>query len=80
VFKKNDVYSRNKHNLALNRLITLGTFKFVKARFEKADTVNGDYLNGTFYLTPTQKNPYAFKLPGSQNQIMQRADYSTSIG
>src|SRR5690606_35013262 len=32
-FKKGDVYNRTDHNLTLNRLITLGTFKFVKNQF-----------------------------------------------
>jgi outer membrane protein assembly factor BamA len=29
-FKKGDVYNRKDHNLSLNRLINMGTFKFVK--------------------------------------------------
>lgn len=55
VFKKNSAYNRTKHNLSLNRLVTLGVFRFVKARFEKTDTAHGDYLNAFYYLTPTQK-------------------------
>lgn len=60
VFKRNSVYNRTMHNQALNRLVTLGTFRFVQARFEKADSVKGDYLNVTYYLTPTPKKSIRF--------------------
>jgi len=52
VFKPGDVYNRTDHNLSLNRLTTLGVYKFVKARFEPVDTVQGNYLNAYYYLTP----------------------------
>ncbi|MGI8951160.1 MAG: BamA/TamA family outer membrane protein [Chitinophagaceae bacterium] len=55
VFKPGDIYNRNDHNLSLNRLITLGVYKFVKIRFEDADTAVGDKLNVFYYLTPTEK-------------------------
>jgi hypothetical protein len=29
-FAKGDLYNRTDHNLSLNRLVNLGTFKFVK--------------------------------------------------
>ena len=53
VFKPGDIYNRTDHNLSLNRLTTLGVYKFVKARFEPVDTVQGNYLNAYYYLTPT---------------------------
>src|SRR3954453_6188590 len=52
VFKPGDVYNRTDHNLSLNRLTTLGVYKFVKARFEPVDSVQGNYLNAYYYLTP----------------------------
>src|SRR5262249_15664731 len=52
VFKPGDVYNRTNHNLSLNRLTTLGVYKFVKARFEPVDSVKGNYLNAYYYLTP----------------------------
>ncbi len=55
VFKPGDIYSLDKHNLALNRLVTLGVFKFVKARYFKADIDTGNYLNTYYYLTPAKK-------------------------
>lgn len=50
-FKKNDLYNRTNHNLSLNRLVNLGTFKFVKNQFFISDTI-GNYLNAYYYLTP----------------------------
>jgi outer membrane protein assembly factor BamA len=50
-FKKGDVYNRSNHNLSLNRLVTLGTFKFVKNQFKPSDT-KGNYLDAYYYLTP----------------------------
>lgn len=54
LFKKEDYYNRTKHNLSLNRLVTLGTFKFVKNQFVISDTI-GDYLDAYYYLTPLPK-------------------------
>lgn len=51
VFKKGDKYSRRLHNRSLNRLVTMGNFKFVKARFEEVDTT-GDFLDAYFFMTP----------------------------
>ena len=34
VFKPGEIYNRTDHNFSLNRLITLGVYKFVKVRFE----------------------------------------------
>jgi len=60
IFKPGDIYNQNKHNLALNRLVTLGVFKFVKARYEKADIDTGDHLNTFYYLTPAKKKSLRF--------------------
>lgn len=53
-FKKNDLYNRKNHNLTLNRLVNLGTFKFVKNQFKESDTT-GNYLDAYYYLTPLPK-------------------------
>jgi len=53
-FKKDDIYNRTNHNLSLNRLVNLGTFKFVKNQFKVSDTL-GNYLDAYYYLTPLQK-------------------------
>ncbi|TDX01358.1 translocation and assembly module lipoprotein TamL [Dinghuibacter silviterrae] len=64
VFKPGDVYNRNDHNLSLNRLITLGVYKFVKARFVEADTAGPDQLNAFYYLTPLPKKSLQFQVTG----------------
>ncbi|HEX5150141.1 MAG TPA: BamA/TamA family outer membrane protein [Parafilimonas sp.] len=60
VFDSGDLYNRTDHNLSLNRLITLGVYKFVKVRFEPADTA--EKLNAFYYLTPTNKKSIRFQV------------------
>lgn len=63
LFHTGDVYNRTDHNLSLNRLINLGTFKFVKNRFEVVpDTFK---LNAFYYLTPLPKKSISAELGGS---------------
>lgn len=64
IFKQGDIYRRNDHNLSLNRLITLGVYKFVKARFERVDTARGNLLNAFYYLTPTEKKSIRLEVSG----------------
>ncbi len=52
-FKPNDLYNRTDHNTSLSRLINLGTFKFVKNRFEAVP--DSFKLNTFYYLTPLPK-------------------------
>jgi outer membrane protein insertion porin family len=54
LFDKGDFYNRTTHNLSLNRLITLGTFKFVKNEF-KESTSDKNQLDVYYYLTPLPK-------------------------
>ena len=53
-FKKGELYNRTNHNLSLNRLVNLGTFKFVKNEFKVSDTL-GNYLDAYYYLTPLDR-------------------------
>lgn len=53
-FQPGDLYSRTDQDVSLNRLVSLGTFKFVKNRFEEADT-SIPALDVFYYLTPYQK-------------------------
>ncbi len=57
LFAKGDLYNRTSHSLSLNRLVNLGTFKFVKNQFKVADTI-GDYLDAYYYLTPFPKKSF----------------------
>lgn len=65
-FEKNDLYNRTNHNLSLNRLVNLGTFKFVKNSFKVADTT-GHYLDTYYYLTPLPKKSIRAELLGKTN-------------
>lgn len=53
-FHKGDIYNRRDHNLSLNRLINLGTFKFVKNEFKPSDSIK-NALDVYYYMTPQQK-------------------------
>jgi outer membrane protein insertion porin family len=63
VFKPGDIYNRRDHDLSLNRLISLGVFKFVKIRFDESDTAQRK-LNAYYYLTPTEKKSIRFEVSG----------------
>ena len=65
-FHKGDIYNRTNHNLSLNRLVNLGTFKFVKNKFEVSDTI-GNYLDAYYFLTPTQKKSIRVEVLGKTN-------------
>ncbi len=65
LFKPGDTYKRSNHNLTLNRLITLGLFKFVKNRFEIAPQQDTPKLNTYYYLTPLPKKSLRLELNGS---------------
>lgn len=50
-FKSGDVYNRTDHNLSLSRLTTIGSFKFVKNRFERDEGSDAPKLDVFYYLT-----------------------------
>jgi len=65
VFKPGDLYRRDDHNTSLNRLVSLGVFKFVKARFQPASDVDtNQLLNAFYYLTPGAKKSIRFEASG----------------
>lgn len=51
-FRSGEVYNRTDHNLSLSRLISIGSFKFVKARFENDESAAKPTLNAFYNLTP----------------------------
>lgn len=65
-FKKGDLYNRTDHNLSLNRLVNMGTFKFVKNEFKVADTT-GNYLDAYYYLTPLPRKSIRLEVVGKTN-------------
>lgn len=54
-FKSGELYNRTDHNLTINRLVTLGLFKFVKNRFAEVPAADSPKLNTFYYLTPLPK-------------------------
>lgn len=65
LFKPGDIYNREKHNMTINRLITMGLFKFVKNRFEDANDPDSALLNTWYYLTPFPKKSLRVELNGN---------------
>lgn len=64
LFSPGDVYNRHDHNLSLNRLVNLGSFKFVKNRFEVVPNENNK-LDVFYYLTPHPKKSIRAELFGT---------------
>ena len=50
--RKNQLYSRENHTITLNRLMTMGNFKFVQVKFSDSDTTAAGYLDVTILMTP----------------------------
>lgn len=63
IFHKGEPYSRRDHNRSLNRLVSMGAFKFVKAKFEEVDT-NGNYLDPYYFMTPLPQHSYKAEVTG----------------
>ena len=63
LIKPNDIYRENDHNTSLSRLVSLGVFQFVKARFEPATAADtNSKLNLYYYLTPAQTKQFRFEV------------------
>ena len=62
-FLPGDLYSRKEHNTTLSWLINLGSFKFVKNRFESV--LDSTKLNAFYYLTPLPKKSLRAELTGT---------------
>lgn len=65
-FKKGDIYNRKDHNLTLNRLISLGVFKFVKNEFVVTDSLNHKF-DAYYLLTPRQFQSLRLETLGRTN-------------
>lgn len=65
-FKSGDLYNRTNHNLTLNRLINLGTFKFVKNQFVISDSLNNTF-DTYYYLTPNDFKSLRLETLGKSN-------------
>lgn len=65
-FHKGDIYNRTDHNLSLNRLVNLGTFRFVKNQFEISDSLD-TALDTYYFLTPLPKKSIRTELSAKTN-------------
>lgn len=63
-FNKGDLYNRTDHNMSLNRLMSLGTFKFVKNEFVETPANSDNSLDAYYYLTPYAKKSLRAELTG----------------
>ncbi len=61
IFEKGDLYSMDDQNKSLSRLVNMGTFKFVKNRF---DPIGDSLLDVYYYLTPYPKKSLRFEIGG----------------
>lgn len=64
-FRPGEVYNRTDHNLTINRLVTLGVFKFVKNRFAPVAGTDSNLLNTYYYLTPLPKKSIRGEVNGN---------------
>jgi outer membrane protein assembly factor BamA len=63
LIKPQQIYKETDYSASLSRLVSLGVFQFVKARFQPASTVDtNNKLNLSYYLTPAQKKQLRFEV------------------
>ena len=56
--RKNETYSRKNYNITLNRLMSMGNFKFVQIKFSESDTIAAGFLDVTILMTPMPKHTF----------------------
>ena len=56
--RKYDIYTRKNHNITLNRLMTMGNFKFVRMNFSDSDTTAAGLLDVTILMTPMPEHTF----------------------
>ncbi len=66
LFEKGEAYNRTDHNKSLNRLVNLGTFKFVKNQFKGSDSLE-KALDAYYFLTPLPKKSIRLEVLGKTN-------------
>ena len=57
--KKNEIYSRQNHNITLNRLMSIGNFKFVQVRISESDSLVQGFLDVSILMTPFPKYTFS---------------------
>jgi outer membrane protein insertion porin family len=56
--RKNEIYSRKNYNITLNRLMTMGNFKFVRMNFSDSDTTAAGFLDVIILMTPMPEHTF----------------------
>ncbi len=64
-FKSGEQYNRKAHNLSLNRLMSIGSFKLVTNRFERVENAPRPTLDAFYYLTPLSRKSIRFEVVGT---------------
>jgi outer membrane protein insertion porin family len=77
-FKPGDLYNRTIQNMSLNRLVSIGTWKFVKNRFEPFESDSGSKMNVYYYLTPYPDKTIHAEV-GVQSQADSRMGTQTTL-
>jgi outer membrane protein insertion porin family len=54
--RKHEIYSRKNHNITLNRLMSIGNFKFVSVKFSESDTSEAGFIDAAILMTPMPKH------------------------
>lgn len=60
--RKSEIYSRENHNITLNRLMSMGTFKFVQVQFSESDTTANGFLDVSILMTPMSNHTFRAEL------------------
>jgi len=64
-YRPGDIYSSKDQNTSLNRLINMGTFKFVKNQFNVVTDSGDKYrLNAYYYITPSKNKSLQAEIDG----------------
>lgn len=56
--RKNEIYSRKNHTITLNRLMSMGNFKFVRVKFTENDSLTPGLLDVNILMTPLPKHAF----------------------
>ena len=60
--KKNEIYSRQNHNITLNRLMSMGNFKFVQVKFSDSDTTAPGFLDVAILMTTMPNHTFRMEM------------------
>lgn len=77
--KPGEYYNLKDQNIALNRLVNIGAFKFVKNKFNRVQNTNDHLLDLTYYLSPYPKKSLSANIGGysqSDSRLGSRASIS----